>query len=39
MGNIISFEFNYIFTWDMALALVENVTTATKMYGYVECEY
>jgi hypothetical protein len=39
MGNNISYELNYIVTGDMALALVECVTTATKDYGYAECEY
>jgi hypothetical protein len=39
MGNNISYEINYIVTWDMALALVEYETAATKDYGYAECEY
>jgi hypothetical protein len=38
MGNNISYEMNYIVTWDMALALAE-YTTSTKDYGYAECEY
>jgi hypothetical protein len=38
MGSNISYEINYIVTWDMALARW-NVTTATKDYGYAECEY
>jgi hypothetical protein len=39
MANNISYEINYIVTWDMALALAEYVTTATKDYGYAEYEY
>jgi hypothetical protein len=34
-----SYEVNCIITCDMALASVEYVTTATKDYGYAECEY
>jgi hypothetical protein len=39
MGSNISYEINYVVTWDMTLALVEYETSATKDYGYAECEY
>jgi hypothetical protein len=38
MGNIISYESNYIVTWGTALAAMKYVTTPTKDYGYAECE-